>query len=42
MPEDEHGQVPEGDVDVDHDNPDEWRDICDDPTDDPYTDADGE
>lgn len=37
IPEDERGHVPEGDSDAsDPDKPDEWRDVCDDPTDDPH------
>lgn len=31
MPEDDNGEVPDGDGD-NHDNPDEWRDVCDDPS----------
>lgn len=30
MPEDEAGELLEGDPEADHDDPDEWRDICDD------------
>lgn len=29
MPEDEGGQLPVDEID--HDRPDEWRDVCDDP-----------
>jgi hypothetical protein len=29
MPEDEHGEIPERDGDLDFDNPDEWRDYGD-------------
>jgi len=39
MPEDEHGELPEGDG-LAHDNPDEWRDICDDETADPHAEED--
>lgn len=38
MPEDEHDEVPLGCDDDEHDNPDEWRDICDDPR--PWDDDD--
>lgn len=30
MPEDEAGELIEADPQGEHDNPDEWRDICDD------------
>jgi hypothetical protein len=39
MPEDEDGELPE---DTDIDKPDEWRDVCDDPSADPHSeDEDG-
>lgn len=41
MPENEAGEVPFADPDTDHDNPDEWRDVCDDETADPHEEDDG-
>lgn len=32
MPEDDHGLVPTGNEIREPDDPDEWRDYCDDPT----------
>jgi hypothetical protein len=40
MPEDEHGELPVCDPNAEPDNPDEWRDACDDPTDDPHSEDD--
>jgi hypothetical protein len=37
MPEDEDGKLPE---DSDIDDPDEWRDVCDDPSADPHSEDD--
>lgn len=31
MPEDEDGELLERDIGEDCDDPDEWRDVCDDP-----------